>query len=121
MKKIKVEVSKQDIEVGTRGEPDCCPIAWALERKDFKEIYVSDAYVNFEDEKGNLHEYYLPPKALGFVKAFDKGEDVLATIHDLLSPKLYEGTQIFALREQGIELKAVSEEWNEVIAYLSRL
>jgi Holliday junction resolvase len=44
-----------------------------------------------------------------------------ATIHDLLSPKLYEGTQIFALREQGIELKAVSEEWNEVIAYLSRL
>jgi hypothetical protein len=76
MKKIKVEVSKQDIEVGTRGEPDCCPIAWALERKDFKEIYVSDAYVNFEDEKGNLHEYYLPPKALGFVKAFDKGEDV---------------------------------------------
>jgi hypothetical protein len=54
MKKIKVEVSKQDIEVGTRGEPDCCPIAWALERKDFKEIYVSDAYVNFEDEKGNL-------------------------------------------------------------------
>jgi hypothetical protein len=46
---------------------------------------------------------------------------ILATIHDLLSPKLYDGTQIFALREQGIELKAIREEWNEVIAYLSRL
>jgi hypothetical protein len=52
----------------------------------------------------------------GFLPIYSK-----ATIHDLLSPKLYEGTQIFALREQGIELKAVSEEWNEVIAYLSRL
>jgi hypothetical protein len=30
----------------------------------------------------------------------DEKEIKKATIHDLLSPKLYEGTQIFALREQ---------------------
>ena len=76
MKKIKIEVSKEDIEVGERGEPDCCPIAWALSRKNFKETYVDNSSVNFEDEKGYSYEYYLPPKAMDFVKAFDRGEDV---------------------------------------------
>jgi hypothetical protein len=74
--KFTIQVSEEDIKKGEKKEPECCPIALALDKKGFKEIYVGDCYLDFEDEKGDYHQFMLPNKAMKFISCFDKGENV---------------------------------------------
>jgi len=81
----------------------------------------NQTYFTVELKLTKVKKLSISPHQIAYCVKHPKNHFILATFHDLLSPKLYEGEQIFALREQGLSLAPVREDWNAVIDYLSRL
>lgn len=67
---LTVEVTKEDIENGVRGNAQACPIAQALIRQGHENVSVSMscAYV---DTNGERSCYLLPREARDFVDRYD--------------------------------------------------
>ena len=63
----------------------------------------------------------LSPHQISYCVTHPKNHFILATHRDPLSPKLYEGEQIFALREQGIACECIACDWNAIRLCFDRL
>ena len=68
---MRIQVTQQDIDNGTRREGDSCPIALACSRLGL-EVDVHNTSIEIADK---LHR--LPHEAIRFVSNFDDGNDVL--------------------------------------------
>jgi hypothetical protein len=83
-KKIRVNVTQQDIEQGWRGSSQACPVARALRRQDeLRRWWVGPDYII--SELGS-REANLPPEARVFISAFDHGYPVAPFSFDLEVP-----------------------------------
>lgn len=76
--KIRVTVTKCDIEKGFKGSAFSCPIALALDRKTIHTPHVGFGSVEMRGlYGGEFFDYVpLPQKAKDFVKNFDSGKQV---------------------------------------------
>jgi hypothetical protein len=70
----KIDVTKQDIDGGRRGNPFCCPIAIAMHR--VLEISPPQCPVFPSEMKIGWRNIPLPNEAKKFVDRFDAGLDV---------------------------------------------
>lgn len=70
-RKIRVNVTRRDIEKGRPGRFDACPIARAVRRHDgLQEAFVGQTHINVVRPSRVVE---LPPEARVFVLAFDHG------------------------------------------------
>ena len=70
-KKISVNVTSGDIELGLRYNPKCCPVARAINRRIEHDVSIT-TYI-FNNHFWECVE--LPPPAKFFTKVFDRGYD----------------------------------------------
>ena len=74
MKKVKINVTKEDIKTGLRNNCDKCPVALAIVRKFKSElVFVGHRAWYAIDGKGNKVGGDLPIKAQEFIVKFDRG------------------------------------------------
>ena len=81
----------------------------------------NQTYFTVELKLTKVKKLSISPHQIAYCVKHPKNHFILATHHDLLSPKLYEGEQIFALREQGIACPSLRCEWENIIDYFNRL
>lgn len=73
-KKVKVEVTKQDIARGIKRDGYSCPVARAMKRTlHRRKIWVGWHYYQIGEDGAFIT---LPPTVTQFVKAFDSGKKV---------------------------------------------
>ena len=75
---VKIQVTAEDIEHGTRKDAKCCPIALACKRLELTDPDVCGEYsdgiqVRDDGEEDGYWRYKLPPEAAKFVEDFDAG------------------------------------------------
>jgi hypothetical protein len=73
---MKVRVTKNDIQKGTRRDKDQCPIGLALSRRGYDEVTVDKRAVALERKGKYVRALPLPPEAQVFITRFDNGERV---------------------------------------------
>ena len=83
--KVKVEVTKEDLEKGIEDSNTCCPVALALRRvlaPNTSGISVGGYKVNFNPGDPHIYGYLDVPSNLRmFITSFDSGyKDELATL-----------------------------------------
>lgn len=74
---IKLKVTQEDINRGTKGSAKSCPVALALTREGYTNVSVAgDVLMRVNDET-----WYLPfqKDVSNFVQAFDRGDKVEPT------------------------------------------
>ncbi len=80
MRKVQVRVTQEDIECGTRGSAQCCPVARALQRI-VQEPFVrghGGSYVKEITGVGKVYgDLFFPVSVATFVTSFDKGAMVV--------------------------------------------
>ncbi len=84
--KIKVTVTKGDIEQGRRCDPDCCPIGRALARAGVTHYGVVGASVIVPDERQFAIALRLPQKVADWILDFDGRRPVEPFTFELAVP-----------------------------------
>jgi hypothetical protein len=85
MKKIKIEVTRQDIDKGEKGSCDNCAVARAVNRHiDGLGGVESDGTIWYYNE--GIHEIPTSKKVARFIDRFDEGKDVKPFTFTLNAP-----------------------------------
>ena len=75
---MRVEVTQEDIDKGTRCSEEFCPIALAIKRKrGVRGVRVSGLRTSVVKGRFDLALYELPERVLGFLDAYDEGGEVV--------------------------------------------
>lgn len=72
-RKIRVNVTKTDIKMGTPNKMDSCPVALACKRAGMRGVSIYDSIVFCRGNRAYVAENYAVES---FVVAFDKGNNV---------------------------------------------
>lgn len=74
--KYVIKVTEECIKNGIQGNPQSCPIAWALKDIFVEDYGVTNDYIRiFESESGSKY-CAVPPEVTNFVDDFDDGKPV---------------------------------------------
>lgn len=73
MKRVRIEVTAQDIRRGKKADPDHCPVARALRRAGLPKAWAGDSHYGWGEETAS---WPLPKRAKRFIEAFDNGMPV---------------------------------------------
>ena len=86
---VTIEVTKDDIETGERGECERCPIALALLRTlpQLRTVEVGDDTIDFYLKRGDKHTTPTPDRAKSFIEDFDDAWDPSPCSIDISIPE----------------------------------
>lgn len=76
LKQLKITVTEDDIEKGTRCHAFSCPIARALKRMKYEDVTVSNYLLLFKNNTGISDFFILSRRAVKFIKDFDTNKKV---------------------------------------------
>lgn len=76
--RLHINVTKRDIQRGTRGRATDCPVALAISRKLKNVDYVSvgQTCASWYTKEEAMKDTPLPPEVTEFIQRFDSGEPV---------------------------------------------
>lgn len=81
--RVRVEVLKEDIKRGVKGDPTDCAIARRLYRMGYSEIRVDQDHITFRDDEGRNWEAKTPRKVIKWIDHFDADDTKKAHVEPI--------------------------------------